>query len=177
MFRLLSIGFLAVALGLAGVSRVSSDPVSAENSLDSAARACSSPERLARFLSARLAFQEDLSLFGQADYWQAPEEVLARGRGDCEDYALLASDLLGRQGKEAFVFSIYGENGYAHTVCVFVENGRYNVLNQDRLVRYRADSLEELAGKLNAGWTWGAVARRHGHRGRAIRLINRVATR
>ena len=142
-----------------------------ENPLDLVARNYSTPEQLACFLKARLTFQEDLSLFGQADYWQAPEEVLVRGRGDCEDYALLANDLLKRQGKETFVFSLYGPRGYAHTVCVFVEGGRYSLLNQDRLVSTRAASLEELAGKLCRDWEWGAVAERNGHRGRAVRII------
>ena len=144
-----------------------------ESPLDLVARSYSTPEQLARFLNARLTFQEDLSLFGQVDYWQAPEEVLVRGRGDCEDYALLANDLLKRQGKETFVFSLYGPRGYAHTVCVFVEGGRYSLLNQDRLVRTRAASLEELAGKLCRDWEWGAVAERNGHRGRAVRIIRR----
>ena len=85
----------------------------------------------------------------------------------------LAMDLLARQGMRAFLFSLYGQRGYAHTVCVFVEDGRYNALNQDRLLRYRAVSLEELAGKLYRAWEWGAVAQRHGHRGRAVRVIRR----
>ena len=144
------------------------------NPLDLVAQSYSTPEQLARFLNAHLTFQEDLSLFGQADYWQAPEEVLVRGRGDCEDYALLANDLLKRQGKETFVFSLYGPKGYAHTVCVFVEGGRYNLLNQDRLIRTRAASLEELAGKIFRDWEWGAIAERHGHRGRAVRILRRV---
>jgi len=145
----------------------------ADSPLDSVARSHPTPERLAGFLGAHLTFQEDLSLFGQQDYWQSPEEVFTRGRGDCEDYALLASDLLARQGVHSFLFSLYGKKGYAHTVCVFMEGGRYSVLNQARLVRYRAVSLEELAGKLCSGWEWGAVAERHGHRGRAVRIIRR----
>ena len=145
----------------------------ADSALDSIARSLPTPEQLARFLNTHLTFREDLPLFGQADYWQSPEEVLSRGQGDCEDYASLAADLLGRLGIRAFLFSLYGENGYAHTVCVFVEGGRYSVMNQDRLLHYRAASLEELAGKLYRAWEWGAVAERHGHRGRAVRIIRR----
>ncbi len=168
---------LACALLLSGAAEVSSDPARAENSMESAARACATPDQISRFLRENVLFQEDQSLFGQADYWQTPEELLARRKGDCEDYALLACDLLLRQGKEAFVFSLYGEKGYAHTVCVFVEGGRFSVLNQDRLVRYGASSLEELAGQLYSGWTWGAVAQRHGHRGRAARIIRSASIR
>lgn len=145
----------------------------ADSPLDWVARSHPTPEQLARFLNTHLTFREDLPLFGQVDYWQSPEEVLSRGQGDCEDYASLATDLLGRQGVRSFLFSLYGKKGYAHTVCVFVESERYSVLNQDRLLRYRAASLEDLAGKLCRAWEWGAVAERHGHRGRAIRVIHR----
>lgn len=169
---------LLAAVFCAAAGPVSSEPGRAESPLDSVARNHSTPEQLARFLKARLIFQEDLALFGQMDYWQTPEEVLIRGRGDCEDYALLADDLLRRQGKKSFVFSLYGPKGYAHTVCVFVEGGRYNLLNQDRLIRTQAASLEELADELCRDWEWGAVAERNGHRGRAVQIVRReTATR
>ena len=178
MFKVLSASLAAALFCAAAAPQAASEPGRAESLLDSAARSASTPEQLARFLNAHLTFQEDLSLFGQADYWQAPEEVLVRGRGDCEDYALLANDLLKRQGKKSFVFSLYGPKGYAHTVCVFVEGGRYNLLNQDRLIRTQAASLEELAGKLCRDWEWGAVAERNDHRGRAVRIVRReTATR
>ena len=175
--KLFSAGFLAAAISLASIPQVSSDPVRAESPLELIARACPTPERLALFLHQYVVFQDDQALFGETDYWQSPEEVLIRGRGDCEDFALLACDLLNRQGKQAFIFSLYGEKGYAHTVCVFLEKGLYSVLNQDRLIWCRTGSLEELAGKLCARWKWGAVAQRYGHRGRAIRLIRRETTR
>ena len=127
MFKALVSGMAAAAFFLAAAPSVSSDPARAENRLGSVARACSTPEQLALFLSTHVIFEEDRLLFGQADYWQAPEEVLARGRGDCEDFALLACDLLSRQGKEAFLFSLYGEGGYAHTVCIFKDGGCYSI--------------------------------------------------
>jgi len=133
------------------------------------------PEALAAYLEQALTFEEDTDLFGQVDYWQSPKEFLARGKGDCEDYALLAYTVLKRQGVEAFPFSLYGPNGFAHTVCVFVEDGRYNVINQDKVLRYEADSLEMLADLLCPTWSWGAVAERSGHRGRAVRVIQKTA--
>ncbi len=171
--RILCSGLVALALCVSGVPRVSSDPGRMSSPLDSIAQAYPTPERLAAFLHQNVTFQDDLRLFGQVDYWQAPEEMIARGQGDCEDYALLAQDLLGRQGTEAFIFSLYGEAGYAHTVCVFVEKDLYNVMNQDRLMRLQAGSLKELADRLYPRWIWGAVARRREHRGKAIRVIRR----
>lgn len=139
--------------------------------LDEVAHLCSTPEQLAAFLKRHILFQEDVRLFNRLDYWQEPEEFLARGAGDCEDYALFSEEVLRRQGREVFVLSLYGPEGYAHTVCVFQENGRYHVLNQDRVIRYGARNLEELAGDLCRDWAWGAVARRAGTRGQAIRRI------
>lgn len=113
----------------------------------------------------------DRQLFGRDDYWQSPAETLRNGKGDCEDYALLAEALLRRQKIPAWVFSVYGPGGYGHTVCAFKENGRYNVINVDQLISYQAESLEELAGKLHPRWEWAAVARRAGHRGKPLRRI------
>ena len=134
------------------------------------ARLCPTPEALAAFLKKEMVFREDREIFGRSDYWQAPEEFLRRRKGDCEDYALLAQAVLESQGMEAFVFSLYG-SGYAHTVCVFREGGRYHIFNQDRVIRCNAASLEEVASFLCPRWTWGAVARRFGRRGRSVRRI------
>lgn len=160
-------GIFAWALVLAWPPAVFPEP----NRLDEIAERFSRPEQLAAFLKREMTFQEDAALFGQVDYWQEPEEFLIRSAGDCEDYALFAEAILKRQGREVFVLSLYGEGGYAHTVCVFKEANRYHVLNQDSLVRYGAGSVEELAGLLCSRWVWGAVARRAGTRGQAVRKI------
>ena len=169
---LLVIVFVAMLCG-GFVPQVSSDTGYAGSPLEFLARACVTPEQVARFLHDNVVFQDDLSQFGQDDYWQTPAELLVHRHGDCEDYALLAQDLLSRQGIEAFIFSLYGERGYAHTVCIFVEGGRYNVMNQDCLMRFQAGSLQELADRLYPRWSWGAIAERWGHRGRAIRVIRK----
>lgn len=162
---------LGVLLGLAGIAPASSAPGRVEGPVEALVRLTRTPEQLAQFLRENIFFREDLRQFGRVDYWQDPEELLARRQGDCEDYALLAQAVLSRLGLQAFVLSLYGQAGYAHTVCVYVEEGRYNVVNQDRVVRYRARSLEELATRLYSRWDWGAVAERQGHRGRAVREI------
>lgn len=40
------------------------------------------------FFNRRVAFQEDMAVWGVEDYWASPLETLAKGRGDCEDYAI-----------------------------------------------------------------------------------------
>lgn len=39
------------------------------------------------FFNRRVLFRDDMSVWGQVDYWASPVETLARGQGDCEDYA------------------------------------------------------------------------------------------
>lgn len=41
-----------------------------------------------RFVNTRIEFATDEQAWGEADYWASPLETLARGRGDCEDYAI-----------------------------------------------------------------------------------------
>lgn len=40
------------------------------------------------FFNRRIAFEEDKSVWGREDYWASPVELLEKGRGDCEDYAI-----------------------------------------------------------------------------------------
>ncbi len=42
-----------------------------------------------RSINRGLRYQEDLENYGQLDHWAAPRETMERGRGDCEDYAIL----------------------------------------------------------------------------------------
>lgn len=57
----------------------------------STARALPVSDKLARvndFFNRRLQFTDDLELWGQSDYWATPMQTLARGAGDCEDFAI-----------------------------------------------------------------------------------------
>jgi predicted transglutaminase-like cysteine proteinase len=49
------------------------------------------PQKLKRvneFFNRRLQFGEDQQIWLQSDYWATPLETLARGAGDCEDFAI-----------------------------------------------------------------------------------------
>lgn len=48
-------------------------------------------ERLARvndFFNRQVLFSEDVTVWGQVDYWATPLETLGRGSGDCEDFVI-----------------------------------------------------------------------------------------
>lgn len=41
-----------------------------------------------RFFNERITFASDLEVWGEVDHWASPLELLAKGRGDCEDYVI-----------------------------------------------------------------------------------------
>jgi len=125
----------------------------------------STPDLLVRFMKNNFIFEEDRNIFGIEDYWQTPQEFWDRKTGDCEDYALFAHHVLRQNGIESYVVSFYGINQFAHTITVYVENGFYNVINEDRHYRYRAKSIEEAMTRVYYGWTWGAIAELKDSRG------------
>ena len=40
------------------------------------------------FFNRRIVYREDIDTWGEVDYWASPLETLAKGAGDCEDYAI-----------------------------------------------------------------------------------------
>jgi predicted transglutaminase-like cysteine proteinase len=41
------------------------------------------------FINSNIAFEDDISVWGQSDYWATPLETIGKGRGDCEDFAII----------------------------------------------------------------------------------------
>lgn len=105
--------------------------------LDMLAKKIDTEERLAVFFEQFLWYALD-----NGDSWQTAEETVQRMeeyekggahymRGDCDDYAFLAREILQRQGKNAHVVYIPG-----HAICVWVETdteGEYHARAQDTL--------------------------------------------
>ena len=60
------------------------DAVTAATHLDDDARL----QTLNLFFNRRVIFRDDIDVWGQIDYWATPLEMLGRGEGDCEDYAI-----------------------------------------------------------------------------------------
>ncbi|MDR0777547.1 MAG: transglutaminase-like cysteine peptidase [Azonexus sp.] len=44
--------------------------------------------RVNDFFNQRIAFDDDISIWGQSDYWATPLELIGMGRGDCEDFSI-----------------------------------------------------------------------------------------
>ncbi len=41
-----------------------------------------------QFFNRRIEYRDDMEVWGQADYWASPLELLEKGQGDCEDYVI-----------------------------------------------------------------------------------------
>jgi predicted transglutaminase-like cysteine proteinase len=74
----------------------------------------------------RIVFADDLSNWGRPDYWATPDELFARGAGDCEDYAiakyfgLLAAGLPAKQLRLVYTQALAGGIGNAWRAHVVV---------------------------------------------------------
>uniref|UniRef100_Q47AP9 Transglutaminase n=1 Tax=Dechloromonas aromatica (strain RCB) TaxID=159087 RepID=Q47AP9_DECAR len=44
--------------------------------------------RINDFFNRRITFDDDMSVWGQNDYWATPSEIIGQGRGDCEDFSI-----------------------------------------------------------------------------------------
>ena len=41
------------------------------------------------FINRHIAFEDDMEIWNQSDYWATPLETIGQGRGDCEDFAII----------------------------------------------------------------------------------------
>lgn len=98
-----------------------------------------------RFFNHRIAFGEDSAVWGQADYWASPLEALARGAGDCEDYAiakylsLVGSGVPASRLRLVYMLARTGQSGepaagQAHMVLAYYAQPGADPLILDNLV-------------------------------------------
>jgi hypothetical protein len=114
------------------------------------------PEAIVHFLWKNFNYEKDERQFGNEDYWQTPEEFVANRKGDCEDFAVFAHQILKMQGVQSFLINIYGNDG-GHTICVFKENGKYQAIDGTDVRRFNADSLNDVIRKINPFWQKSAI--------------------
>jgi len=126
-------------IGTINREKKSNPELSKDEYLDMLARKLDTLEKLEKFFEACFLYtyddpKDDPTYKGpkdtpDLDVWQLPTETVDRVetglmRGDCDDYAFLARDILQRQGKNVFVVEIP-----SHAICAWVEkksDGRYD---------------------------------------------------
>lgn len=125
-------------------------------SLRNLAADLNTPEAVANYMWHNFTFEKDRRQFGNEDYWQTPEQFMTTRQGDCEDFAYFAYEMLKLNGRKAFVLNVYG-GGFAHSVCVYLENGHYNVINGTTLDRLNAKDLKTVAEDIYPFWQHALV--------------------
>ncbi|MFM8898563.1 MAG: transglutaminase-like cysteine peptidase [Burkholderiales bacterium] len=95
------------------------------------------------FFNRRVLFRDDMDVWGQNDYWATPLEMLDKGAGDCEDYAIAKYfSLLGLGVPVAKLRLVYvraqlgglGGPSQAHMVLAYYESPNAEPLILDNLV-------------------------------------------
>ncbi|TDM06711.1 MAG: hypothetical protein C4K60_19660 [Ideonella sp. MAG2] len=95
------------------------------------------------FFNRRIVFREDLDNWGQTDYWTSPLELLQRGAGDCEDYAIAKYFTLAALGvphkklRMVYVRAVMGGPGgpsVAHMVLAYYPTPDAEPLVLDNLI-------------------------------------------
>jgi hypothetical protein len=152
--RLFALSF--VLLHIMSVAEAKAQPLDRSLSFQDLAFQLKTPETIARFLWENFAFEDDQRQFGKAEHWQSPEEFLKNHKGDCEDFARFAYEVFKLNGTTAFLLNVYGET-FGHTVCVFKENGKYQIIDGTEVRRYDAENLNDLAAQIYPFWETGAI--------------------
>jgi predicted transglutaminase-like cysteine proteinase len=109
------------------------------------AEAASGPEAgrlklINSFFNRQVLFTDDRQAWGVPDYWASPLELLAKGRGDCEDYAigkyfsLLAAGVPGVKMRLVYVRAELAGNLQAHMVLAYYPEPEAEPLILDNLV-------------------------------------------
>lgn len=106
------------------------------------------PVQLANWFSQDFKYETEMP-----DYWQSPEETIAVGKGDCEDFAILAQAVLIRMGIKAELLIIKFKGlEQSHAACVFKEGNFYSFVSNQTLVRTHATSLQEAIQEQYPDW-------------------------
>lgn len=93
-------------------------------------------------------------VFEVADGWQPAEETIDRGAGDCEDFAVLAQEVLKRLGipSDIIIVKFQGLN-ISHALCLWQEkDGSYSFISNQEICRTQKKTIEEAIAKFYPDW-------------------------
>jgi len=112
-----------------------------------AAEVCQIPQHVGSWVKYWITYTSDGA---NKDRWQSAEETFRTRKGDCEDYAILAIELLKELGVKGQLmhFTFYkGKNYHGHAICVFKENGKYNFIGTSGYNNVQVNTLKEVGIK------------------------------
>ena len=108
-----------------------------------------SPQELAIWFSEEFEYQTEYP-----DVWQEPSSTLRTKKGDCEDFALLASAALKKIGILSNVAIIkFRDLNTSHAICIWKnKHGKYNFISNGHLFKSEVPTLEGAVGKYYPDW-------------------------
>ncbi len=107
------------------------------------------PEDLTRWLASEFQYRLELP-----DKWQSPEETINLRKGDCEDFAILVSEVLSRQGisSDILILKFKGLKA-SHAICIWQEkDGTYSFTTNRKLCRTGALEVTSAVEKFYPDW-------------------------
>lgn len=106
--------------------------------LDELMRMVHTPDELARFYSRDFETRQVIPISSQPQ-----REFLRTKSGNCEDFAILSQDVLGRLGiKSEIVYMKFRGLQIGHAVCMWKEGSYYSFFDNRKLIRTNMTSLE-----------------------------------
>lgn len=123
-------------------------------------------DRVNRGVNGLIAYSRDKVVYGSLDHWAKPAEILKRGAGDCEDFAILKMAALVDAGVPAQSMSLVvlqdSEKGVFHAVLsvatgsgtFILDNVRNNVVKDTSLPSY----VPLYSFSTNRAWIHGSKA-------------------
>lgn len=97
-------------------------------------------KRINAFFNRRVEYRDDRDIWGQVDYWATPLEMLNKGAGDCEDYAigkylsLIAAGVSPAKMRLVYVRAEVGGTILAHMVLAYYPEPQAEPLILDNLI-------------------------------------------
>lgn len=123
------------------------------------------------FFNRRMLFEDDMVVWGQADYWATPLEFMGRGAGDCEDFTIakyITLQMLGVGNERLRLIYVRAKSGstasIAHMVLGFYPRPSEeplildNLINSVRPASQRSDLLPVFSFNNDGLWVSGSSA-------------------
>ncbi|WP_336985694.1 transglutaminase-like cysteine peptidase [Altererythrobacter aquiaggeris] len=85
------------------------------------------------WVNRNISYVEDIALYNRRDYWAGARQTLGKGKGDCEDIAILKMQMLAAAGirRDDMILTIARDTvrNTDHAVLIVKQNGRFVMLD------------------------------------------------
>ncbi len=98
------------------------------------------------FLQGNLRYRKDY-----IDIWDIPEVAYSKGYGDCDEFAVMAYDILKRLGIPTKILTVFTIGG-GHMVCVYRYKGKLNHMGNWGNYTVMVDTIEQLIDTIYKDW-------------------------